>query len=157
MSIPQRWVGFRELPPNIEQNLGRLTPIFEQKGVQLAYLFGSLSQGRKGRDVDLALLTQDKPVFQLRPAITTCLQTERLDLVDLRQASPVLCFEIIRTGQLLYQTSEAICQQFEMSTLRLYKDTAWLRRQQRQYLKEHFKQWSSKEVLEWLDAQGLGS
>jgi hypothetical protein len=147
MSIPQRWAGFRELPPNIKQNLGRLIPLFEQEGVQLAYLFGSLSQADKGHDVDLALLTQDKSVFQLRSAITACLQTERLDLVDLRQASPVLRFEIIRTGQLLYQTSEAICQQFEMSTLRLYKDTAWLRRQQRQYLKEHFKQWSSNQTL----------
>ena len=141
MSIPQRWARFRELPPNIEQNLGRLIPLFERKSVQLAYLFGSLSQGRKGHDVDLAILTQDKPVFQLRPAITACLQTERLDLVDLRQASPVSRFEVIRTGQLLYQASEVICQRFEMSTtLRLYKDTAWLRRQQRQYLKEHFKQ-----------------
>jgi predicted nucleotidyltransferase len=140
MSIPQRWAGFRELPPNIKQNLDQLIPLFEREGVQLAYLFGSLSQGNKSHDVDLALLTQDKPVFQLRSAITTCLQTERLDLVDLRQASPVLRFEIIRTGQLLYQTGEAICQQFEMSTLRLYKDTAWLRRRQRQYLKEHFKQ-----------------
>jgi predicted nucleotidyltransferase len=141
MSIPQRWAKFRELPPNIRQNLGQLIPLFEQENVQLAYLFGSLSQGRKGHDVDLAILTQEKPVFQLRPAITACLKTERLDLVDLRQASPVLRFEIIRTGQLLYQASEAVCEHFEMSTLYLYKDTTWLRRQQRQYLKEHFKQW----------------
>ncbi len=142
MSIPQRWAGFRELPPDIKQKLDQLIPLFEQESVQLSYLFGSLSQNRKGHDVDLAILMQDKPVYRLRPAITVCLNTERLDLVDLRQVSPVLRFEIIRTGQLLYQASEAICQQFEMSTLRLYKDTAWLRRQQRQYLKEHFKQWS---------------
>ena len=146
MSIPQRWARFGALPPDVIQNLGRLIPLFERESVQLAYLFGSLSQGKKGNDIDLALMTQVKPVFQLRSAITACLQTERLDLVDLRQASPVLRFEIISTGQLLYQANEAICRNFEMSTLRLYKDTGWLRRQQRQYLKEHFQQWSSNQT-----------
>jgi predicted nucleotidyltransferase len=82
MSIPQRWARFRELPPNIRQKLDQLIPLFEQERVQLVYLFGSLSQGRKGHDVDLAILTQDKPVFRLRPAIIACLETERLDLVE---------------------------------------------------------------------------
>ena len=145
MSIPERWARFRELPPNIRQTVDQLIPLLEREKVQLAYLFGSLSRGEPGHDVDLAILTQGEPAYRLRVAITDCLGTERVDLVDLRRASPVLRFEIIRTGQLLYQADETACEDFELSTLRLYKDTAWLRRHQDTYLRERMKQWSSSQ------------
>jgi predicted nucleotidyltransferase len=145
MSIPERWDKFSELPSDIKQRLAQLIPLFEREGVQLAYLFGSLGQGQPGHDVDLAILTQGEPAFRLRPAITECLGTERLDLIDLRRASPVLRFEILRTGQLLYAVEPELVEQFELSTLRLYRDTAWLRRQQRAYLQERMELWSSGE------------
>ena len=145
MSIPERWTKFRQLPPNINQKLTRLIPLFEKEGVLLAYLFGSLGRGQAGHDVDLAILTRDRPAFRLRAAITDRLETERVDLVDLQRASPVLRFEILRTGQLLYAADLALSEQFELSTLRLYRDTAWLRRRQREYLRERMEQWSSGE------------
>lgn len=134
MSIAERWNRFQELPPNIKGALGRLTSLFEREGVLLAYLFGSLSRGQAGQDVDLAVLTRDRPAFHLREAITDCLETERLDLVDLRRASPVLRFEIIRTGRRLYVADEEALEQFELATLHLYRDTRPLRRRQREYL-----------------------
>lgn len=143
MSIPERWARVREPSPNVKQKLAQLIPLFQQENVQLVYLFGSLGQGRQGHDVDLAMLTQNEPAYHLRQAITDCLDTERVDLVDLRQASPLLRFEILRTGQLFYAADEAISEQFELATLRLYKDTAWLRRRQEAYLRERMKQWSS--------------
>ena len=136
MGIPERWTKFPELPPNIKQNLAQLIPLLEREGVQLAYLFGSLSQSQEGHDIDLAILTQREPAFRLRAAITRCLGTERVDLVDLRRASPMLRFEILRTGQLLYAADQALGERFELATLRVYRDTAWLRRQQRTYLQE---------------------
>jgi len=105
MSIAERWKGFRELSPDIKGAMERLTPLFEREGVQLAYLFGSLSRGQRGHDVDLALLVQDAPAFRLREAVVECLGTERVDLVDLRRASPVLRFEILRTGRLRFQAN----------------------------------------------------
>ncbi|MEW6232653.1 MAG: nucleotidyltransferase domain-containing protein [Chloroflexota bacterium] len=143
MGIAERWEKFRELPPNIEQALGKLIPLFENEGVLLAYLFGSLSKGRAGHDVDLAILTGGTPVFRLREAISECLGTERVDLVDLRSASPVLCFEVIRTGRPLYVADELCRERFELATLHLYRDTAPLRRQQREYLKRRMARWSS--------------
>ena len=142
MSIPERWARFRELSTNINQKLTQLTPLFEKEEVLLAYLFGSLSQGQVGHDVDLAILTRSEPAFRLRAAITDCLETERLDLVDLQRASPVLRFEILRTGQLLYAADPVCRERFELATLRLYRDTAWLRRRQQEYLRERMEQWS---------------
>ena len=145
MSISERWYKFSELPSDIEQRLAQLIPLLKQEGVQSAYLFGSLGRGQLGHDVDLAILTRGEPVFHLREAVTQCLGTERLDLVDLRRASPVLRFEILRTGQLLYAAEPALIERFEMDTLRLYRDTAWLRRQQRDYVRERMRLWSSGE------------
>jgi len=119
----------------IEGAMERLTPLFGREGVLLAYLFGSLSRGRVGHDVDLAVLTRGVPAFHLREAITGCLETERVDLVDLRHASPVLRFEIIRTGRPMYVADEETQERFELATLHLYRDTHPLRRQQREYLK----------------------
>ena len=145
MGIAERWKGFRELPVDIKQGLERLIPLFEQEGVILAYLFGSLARGQGGNDVDLAILVEDKPAFRLRDAIVDCLGTERLDLVDLQRAPPVLRFEIVRTGYPLYVSDLTLQERFEMATIHLYRDTHHLRRQQEQYLREEFAQWSSNE------------
>ena len=145
MGIAERWTKFRQLSPDINQKLTQLILLFEKEEVLLAYLFGSLGRGQTGHDVDLAILTRSGQAFRLREAITDCLETERVDLVDLQRASPVLRFEILRTGQLLYAADLALSECFELATLRLYRDTAWLRRQQREYLRERMEQWSSGE------------
>ena len=145
MGIPERWRKFAELPSDIEKRLAQLIPLFAREEVLLAYLFGSLSRSQEGHDVDLAILTASEPAFRLRPAITSCLGTERMDLVDLRLASPMLRFEILRTGQLLYTDDEVLAERFELATLHIYRDTAWLRRRQRAFLQERMGLWSSGE------------
>ncbi len=145
MGAKEKWKRFRELPPDIKQRLERLVPLLEQHGVLLAYLFGSLSRGKEANDVDLAILMQDRPAFHLRETIVDCLGTERVDLVDLQRAPPVLRFEIIRAGYPLYVSSQALQNRFELDTLHIYRDTRFLRRRQQQYLRERFAQWSLRE------------
>jgi predicted nucleotidyltransferase len=145
MGTKERWKRFREFPRDIKQGLERLVPLFEREHVLLAYLFGSLSRGQQGNDVDLAILVQEGPAFRLRDAVLDCLGTERVDLVDLKRAPPVLRFQIIRTGLPLYVSNQALQAQFEFATLHLYRDTHFLRRRQQQYVKERFAQWSLNE------------
>lgn len=144
MSNPERWYKFNPLPSNIKQSLTQLNNIFQNHHVQLAYLFGSLAHKKTGQDVDLALLTANTPVYRLRSQISNCLDTERLDLVDLKRASPVLRFEIIRSGKLIYAISDTVENNFELATLHLYRDTSYMRSRQKQYLKERMKAWSLK-------------
>ena len=157
MGIAERWKRFAPLPSDMENRLERLGPLFAEEGVLLAYLFGSLGQGKQGADVDLAFLVQDTPrtarmgtsvpssgaAFRLREPVCELLGTERLDLVDLRDAPPVLRFEILRTGRALYVADPEVQELFEMETIHLYRDTHYLRRQQREHLKEAFALWSS--------------
>jgi predicted nucleotidyltransferase len=145
MAIKERWKGVAELPADIEHRLELLPDILREHGVQLAYLFGSLIRGPEANDVDLAVWSSDVPAFRLREPIVECLGTERLDLVDLERASPVLRFEILKTGRPLYVADEAFQQRYEMQTIRVYRDTHYLRRRQREYLRERFAQWSSNQ------------
>ncbi len=142
MSIPERWKGFRELPPDIRTSLEQLIPLFEQEDVLLAFLFGSLSREHTGRDVDLAILTRDKPAFRLRRVIADCLGTERLDLIDLRCVSPVVRFEIVRTGLPLYVADDETLERYQLETLHLYRDTRPLRERQGRNLRRSMAQWS---------------
>ena len=136
MGIRERWKGFRELPPDLGRALDGLQDLFAEEDVLLAYAFGSLTQGKEGNDVDLALLTREKPVFLLREPIVRHLGTERVDLIDLGVAPPVLRFEILRTGRCLYAADETVQDQFELQTLRIYRDMSPLRSRQRDLLKE---------------------
>jgi hypothetical protein len=62
------------------------------------------------------------------------LDTERLDLVDLRQDSPVLRSEILRTGRPIH-IYEVIKANYELTTLHGYGDIAPMRRNQAEVLK----------------------
>ena len=142
MANQERWQRLQPLPDDIEQKLKTLNPFFSEEGVLLVYLFGSLGKGLPGNDIDLAILGGSKPVYQLREAFAEKLGTERIDLIDLESASPLLRFEIISTGRTLYAADELFHEEFELDTLHQYRDTAPLRRRQSEYLRERMAQWS---------------
>jgi hypothetical protein len=144
MAMADKYHKFKALPDDILTRLQQLPQYLAQSDVLLAYLFGSLAQAGKGQDVDLALLMPEgERPYHLRQALSDWLATERLDIVDLRRAAPVLRFEIISTGRCLFAYNDTIQLDFERQTLRQYKDTAWLRQKQLQLLHERMNQWSS--------------
>jgi len=142
MGNQERWKRLKQLPCDIKQRLEELIPLFKREGVSLVYLFGSLAKGLPGNDIDLAVLGRNKPIYQLREKIVDTLGTERIDLVDLESASPLLRFEVISTGRALYVTDETQRERFELATLHLYRDTALLRLRQEEYLKGRMFLWS---------------
>lgn len=103
----------------------------------LAYLFGSVAQGRERADSDLDVAVQfGDPIAperygELRVQILTDLvgltHTDDVDLVVLDDASPLLAFKVIDTGRLFL--GERLQQvRFEVRTIQRYIDTAPLRR-----------------------------
>ncbi len=143
MATAEKWHKFKPLPADIRQRVQQLVPLFTQEGVLLAYLFGSLAHAEEPQDVDLALLLpEEKRPFHLLPTLYDTLNTERIDLVDLRRAPPTLKMEIIRTGQCLLAQPSTRRLEFELATIRQYQDTNYLRREQERLMKERFATWS---------------
>ncbi len=132
--------------------LENLESLFEKGEVLLAYLFGSLAEEGKRSprpvdDVDLAILPKERPAYELHEALADALGTDRLDLVDLRRASPVLRYEVLRSGKPIYISDESIKERYELDTIHLYRDTEPMRRRQGVVLKERMAAWCSKGSL----------
>ncbi len=102
--------------------------------LQLLVLFGSSIKGRPRAesDVDLAVRC-DGPadLDALYLAIASRLETDRLDLIDLCRAGPLLAFEVARTGRLLFERHPGAFRQFQSLASRRYCDAAKLRHAQR--------------------------
>ena len=92
--------------------------------------------------MDLAVLMEDGAVWPLREELRSLLGIERLDLVDLARADPVLRFEIIRSGHPIYWRDDDALNRFELDTMHLYRHTAPMRARQREYLRERTARWS---------------
>jgi Polymerase beta, Nucleotidyltransferase len=142
MGIQERWRGFKPLPPETRARLDLLPRLFQETGALLAYVFGSFPHHEAATDIDLAILPGDGGLGDLREKITDILNTERVDIVNLKTATPVLSFEVVSTGVLIFKKGDLVENSFELSTLREYRDTAHLRAVQAEMVEERNKRWS---------------
>jgi hypothetical protein len=108
MGIHERWRGFKPLPPETRARLDLLPRLFQETGALLAYVFGSFPYHEEAADIDLAILPGDGGLGDLREKITDILNTERVDLVNLKTATPVLRFEVVSTGVLIFKKSDLV-------------------------------------------------
>jgi predicted nucleotidyltransferase len=106
----------------------------ERPEITLIVVFGSRVRHRARRDSDLDIaVCCDGPadLDSLYAVIARRLHADPIDLVDLRRASPLLAFEIARSGHLLFERHPGAFRAFQSLASRRYCDTAKLRRAQR--------------------------
>jgi len=114
--------------------------IFEvEERVVAAYLFGSTATGKTGKlsDVDIAILTLEdyKPTLEFQLYLMNELSSifrKDVDVVMLNEASPLLRYEVIKHGKLLYCRDELARVAFEERTLDEYLD---MNRIEKEYFK----------------------
>jgi predicted nucleotidyltransferase len=125
--------------PSIAEIKERLTPLFEDEGLQLVLLFGSaLTRNmHKRSDVDLAFL-YDKPVdvITLTNRVIRLLHRDTVDVVDLRSANPLLRFSVAQKGRPLYEKSPGVFHEFCSLAFRRYVDSKKLRDGQAKVIKD---------------------
>ena len=136
----------------IKENLTKF--LFAKKEIVLAYLFGSSLKGMIGgrHDIDIAILLAPEPfeTFENAPnykheaeliaELVHLLKHNRVDLVILNRATPLLAYEVIHKGNLLFSRSENQRIQFEVLSLKRHSDTKHLRTIKRIYIKERIEQ-----------------
>jgi predicted nucleotidyltransferase len=115
---------------SIDEIKGNLAPLFQEEKLQMVLLFGSYSSGgpRPESDIDLGFL-YDGPVdlLNLTNKVIRLLHTDRVDVINLRRANPLLCFSATREGKLLYERSPGQFPAFYSLSFRRYVDTKKLR------------------------------
>lgn len=116
--------------PSVDEIRARLAPLFNDKGLQLVLLFGSVASGKthKRSDIDLAFL-YDEPQddLELTNLVTRRLHVDNVDVIDLSHASPLLKMSVVKTGRLLYERTPALYNTFCSLSFRMYADCKKLR------------------------------
>ena len=112
---------------------------------RLIILFGSQARATAGAisDFDVAVVGNQALTLEEKTEIKTALAKkmnaleDKIDLVDLWDASPLLRYEVAQTGKLL-EGDEFDFLRFKVLAWKQYQDTAKLRRQREQALAKQY-------------------
>ncbi len=114
----------------VEEIKQRLSPIFKKEELRLVILFGSTASGKthRGSDIDIAFLFEESvDILELTNTILRLLHNDNVDVIDLKRASPLLKFSVVKKGKLLFEKKPGIFNQFCSLAFRTYVDTQKLR------------------------------
>ena len=127
---------------NINEYKPQLTSLFDASGVVLAYLFGSEAKGTANResDIDIAVLLSDQipqaeygqRIVNLNAELIGIFQRNAIDVALLNTAPPLLAFQVVRHGIVIYDPDHQYVS-FYIDTFNRYADTQPLRDLQWQY------------------------
>ena len=123
------------IPPELEE---ALRPALAATDLELLVLFGSGARGQATAksDLDLALLCQGPADLEAwHVTLAPLIGTDRLDLVDLRRTSPLLAFQVARTGRPVFEHRPGAFRVFQALASRRYADTRKLRDAQRRAIR----------------------
>jgi len=114
----------------LEDKVKKLAMLFEnEKRVLVAYLFGSFARSLETprSDIDIAILLSEIPkkpleyYLHLERELAEALE-EDVDLVLLNDAPPLLKYQVIKHGRLLFSRDERVRVMFEAKSLCEYLD-----------------------------------
>lgn len=121
-----------------------------KKGVEALYLFGSTVSGKRTplSDVDIAvLLPEDVPGDQylerrleMMVELSDLLGIDKVDLVILNRAPPLLVHRVITRGKLIYARDDLKRTRFEARAIQEYLDTKPLYELESRYMRERIKE-----------------
>jgi hypothetical protein len=127
----------------VKKHLPEIRKVFEKHEVIFALLFGSHAKGKTGKlsDVDFAVyLRKCSSHFDLQLKLMgelgRILKKDRVDVVILNQASPLLAQMAIVHGEVIFCQNEDVKANFFTRTLQRFDDALFLMRTYRQYLEK---------------------
>lgn len=114
--------------------------------IRALYLFGSQATGKTGplSDIDVAVLLDEKAVrperffrfrLELIAAAARGCRRPDVEVVILNEATPVLKYEVVRAGRLVYERDRSLRIEFEARAVQHYLDLEPFYRIGRFYLK----------------------
>lgn len=115
----------------------RLRAVAEAKSeIEVLALFGSFARGDTHAASDIDIAVQGGDIERLRVDLMRELQTERIDLIDMRRAPPLLAMTIAKDGRVLFEKTPGVFNAFVSLAFRRYCDTAKFREHRRAALRD---------------------
>jgi predicted nucleotidyltransferase len=120
----------------------KLEDIARRYKLELILIFGSYASGEShsGSDIDIAVYGQkilsEKVKIGLISEFSGIFHKEKIDLVDIKTASPLLKKEIFKNYKVLYQKSPMLLYQLELVSIYEYKESEILFQIRHERLKE---------------------
>jgi|YNPNPStandDraft_1061719.scaffolds.fasta_scaffold04202_1 predicted nucleotidyltransferase len=140
MSVREKWSKQKPLKVSHDELKDIVLSILrENPQILISYLFGSTVKGtfKEYSDIDIAIYTSKdfswSDFYQLYGDLTKKIHSDRVDLVWLNKAEPILCFEIIKTGRVFFYRDEDVLNDFEFKTKKRYYDYIIYLRKHRSY------------------------
>ncbi len=136
MGVKERWKDTKGISLSSNDAIGLLIPLIREDSRILAcYLFGSRADKREtpDSDIDMAIHTSRDfrwdDYYLLYGELTKKLKSDRLDLIWLNQAEPIICFEVLKNGKLLFFRDVDELNELELKIRKRYYDhVLYLRR-----------------------------
>lgn len=126
-----------------------LTDLIAKFQINLLIGFGSYQTERFTHDSDIDLAYQSdrclspNEEMELLSGFVFLYKKDRIDLVDLKKASPLLMFEIASNGNVLFETDESFLR-FKLKASARYAETRFLRKMRRDFLNSQLGQSTSE-------------
>ncbi len=121
----------------------KLAPFFREPGLEVVLLFGSQVAGQvhPESDIDLGVLfNRSFDLVNTTNKVTGLLHTDRVDVIDLRRANPLLAFSAASQGRVLYEQVPGMFNVFYSLSFRRYVDTKKLRDAQAKTIQNFLKE-----------------
>jgi predicted nucleotidyltransferase len=118
----------------------KIAPIAKKIGVEYLYLFGSQARGKTNprSDFDFAVKFKSnvkdkfKAKLGLMTALGKILEREDVDVTDIEKADPILNFNIIKDGKVIFSQNEKLRVMDKVKAMSVYFDRQY-------YFDRHFK------------------
>lgn len=129
MSVKERWIKTKPIKYSIHDAINKiLSKLLDSPQIWIVYLFGSSlkDKNKSASDIDVAIYTSSdfswQDYYLLYGELTKALHSDRIDLVWLNRADPILKFEIIKNGKVLYFKEADLLNDFELKAKKNYYD-----------------------------------
>lgn len=112
----------------MDQDKEKIKEMADAYRLSLVVLFGSRATGKthKGSDYDVAYLSEAPLSLSEESRLVVDLmqifQSEAIDLASIRGSSPLLLYEIVRTGRVLFERTPSLFTSLYIYALRVYEE-----------------------------------
>ena len=129
MGVKERWKRTAPISiPTAEAVEAIIKVLRADERIKIAYLFGSRNRETHSpsSDLDIGFYTEGDyswdDFISINGALTGILHSDRLDLVWLNAADPVISFEVICSGRVLFYAGADVLNDFELKSRKRFYD-----------------------------------